>query len=54
MSTAFDGIRLALLEALAHAKGQANGVRVHILPEIDAAKQDARMAPGNGKTVSHD
>jgi len=54
LSTAFDDIRQALQEALAHAKGEANGVRVHIIPEIEPAKRDAQIEPGSGKTVSHD
>mgnify|MGYP003414647829 FL=1 len=46
MSTAFESIKQGLQEAIAHAKGDARGVRVHLPRTIDIDVKAVRVKVG--------
>lgn len=43
MSAAFESIKLGLQEAIAHAKGEAGGVRLHRLRVVDVKALRAKV-----------
>jgi hypothetical protein len=45
----FEGILSGLREALAHAKGEANGLAIHELPDLDVASVRAKTKLSQGE-----
>jgi putative transcriptional regulator len=45
----FEGILSGLREALAHAKGEANGLTIHELPDLDVASVRAKTKLSQGE-----
>jgi len=45
----FEGILSGLREALAHAKGEANDIKIHELPDLDVASVRAKTKLSQGE-----